>query len=557
MAKDLIIVESPNKADKIRRMFNKKYIVIATGGHIEDLDETSFGITRDLQPVYKLHEGKDRIIENVIYWGNYAKNIYLATDPDREGEFIAFSVYRHLPDDIRNKCKRIRFYAVTKKEIENAITRVSFPVDINLVKAQQARRILDRLIGYVLSAIASYQLGGSYSVGRVQSPVLRMIVDRAISREVFIPGVYYEANLIYDLFGSVGARSIYLNVRKGFKSHSDAERFVTSAKNSRVSRITTRRISIPPKSPLTTSLLQQSAHTRYGIPSDRIMRLAQQLFEEGCITYPRTDSTYISDEGMALIKTYIEKVAGEEYYLARQYETYNQYFQEAHEAIRPTGNGLSSNDKMAVKLYKLINKRAFASQMKDAEVEVYNIEVELSDGQRVTTKAHEVKFPGWYKVMPEEMNRFMPPPYGIREGMELKPPMGGVTAKETKPAPLLNNCDVVSKMEKYSIGRPSTYATVVNTVSSERKGFVEMEELTQRFVPTLKAKQLIEYLRQKYPSIIDYEFTARMEKRLDLVARGAISSKQAIEETLHEFKERDKIDLIECIEHMQFQRHSI
>lgn len=545
MAKNLVIVESPAKAKTIEKFLGKDYTVKSSFGHIRDLPKKGLNIDieQGFEPKYEISADKKKVVAELR---KAAKDheVWLASDEDREGEAIAWHLTHALKLDPA-KTKRIVFHEITKPAIEAAIQNPR-TVDIQLVDAQQARRVLDRLVGYELSPVLWKKVRTGLSAGRVQSVAVRLIVEREreitdftaessfkVTARFVADGQEIPAELTIKL-GDISAATTWLEGLAGATYH--------------VSQIETKPGSRNPSAPFTTSTLQQEASRRLGYSVRQTMTLAQRLYEAGLITYMRTDSTVLSGQAIAAAQTYITREFGEKYHQVRQFKTKNASAQEAHEAIRPTNFETlkAGGDEQQKKLYQLIWQRALASQMSPAELERTEVSIAIStQPEHFVAKGEILRFDGFMKVYGGGKDDTLLPP--VREGQALE--SQAVTATETfSRAPArYSEATLVKKLEELSIGRPSTYAPTISTIQA--RGYVEKTDLegTERVVRSLSLEQgsvqaheetvitgadrnkliptgiaevVTDFLVNYFPSIVDYDFTAKVEADFDNIANG-------------------------------------
>ncbi len=558
----LIIVESPTKARTFNRILKgKDFFVFATLGHIRDLPSDSLAVDVDNQfkPHYELMKKKERVLNELIELSKQHDTIILATDLDREGESISYHVAcilglirENWPDftvetGSSKKLERIVFHEITSRALEEALEKPS-TLRVNLIKSQQARRILDRLVGYELSPLLWKKTGKNWlSAGRVQTVALRLIVEREKERTSFRSSPYYhvsviflsgkkeiEANLIK--IGEIDTKKDeVVNLYAGpyqFQSSTingdNVSSIETDLKSDSFSVLRTDEDVIKryPQPPHTTSLLQQDAFYKYGFSSKMVMRLAQDLYERGYITYHRTDSFNLSTQFVFRAKEYIEKVFGKEYSLEkpRGFRNKSRMAQEAHEAIRPTKllsekEAIKKTDKKITanhkKLYKLIFERAVATQMKEAEIKVIKLYILSKKKYLFESVFQKVLFDGFLRI--SQQVSITPVPFtGIKIDTPLQLSRLNINQKDTNPPPRYNDATLIRIMEEKGIGRPSTYAPIISLI--QEKGYVEKDG--RYFAPTLLGKPLSDYLSKHFPQVFDLSFTSTMEAKLDEVAEG-------------------------------------
>ncbi len=547
--KNLILVESPTKAKTLTRFLGGKYVIEASMGHIRDLPKGNFGvdIEHDFEPKYVIPKDKRKIMEGLKARVKDAEQIILATDPDREGEAIAFHLKEVLSKEKKNlKFERIVFHEITPRAISEAIASPR-DIDLNLVAAQTGRRVLDRVVGYKLSPILWMKIKKGLSAGRVQSIALRLIVEREREIEKFKSDEFYRVfvNLYKEKkeqlinlelvkindspIETTNTLKLYDGDYKYAKTHlsqSDAEdaRKDLDGKTFTVLDVTQKENKRSPYPPFTTSSLQQEASRRFGYPSRRTMSLAQRLYEEGFITYHRTDSFNLSVDFIAEARNYIEKNFGKKYLpeSPRLYQTKSKLAQEAHEAIRPTNLFEDENNVAAklgkdfAKLYNLIYKRALATQISDAVFLSTRIDVEAKSDKTYLFQANGrvMKFDGFLKVWFYEDQEQIIPELSVNDKLNLAET--NLTSHKTSPPPRYNEASLIGSLEKHGIGRPSTYAPIISTITA--RFYVEKQE--SRFVPTEIGMIVNDFLVKNFGVIDDIPFTAGMEDELDEVANG-------------------------------------
>ncbi|HSW37353.1 MAG TPA: type I DNA topoisomerase [Candidatus Saccharimonadales bacterium] len=559
MPKNLVIVESPAKAKTIEQYLGKDFSVKSSFGHVRDLPKKGLNIDieHDFKPSYEISPDKTKVVRELKKAAS-GLEVWLATDEDREGEAIAW----HLCEALGLKpaqTKRIVFHEITKSALEAAVAKPR-TVDINLVDAQQARRILDRLVGYELSPVLWKKVRTGLSAGRVQSVAVRLIVER--ERE--IKGHQAEAN-----FKVVGTfykdKDFEAELSKRLESVDKTKELLEAAKTAqfKVSNIDQKPGSRSPGSPFTTSLLQQEAARKLGYSVKQTMTLAQRLYESGHITYMRTDSTILSSLALTAAKKYITNTFGANYHHERQFQTKNKSAQEAHEAIRPTSfDKLSAgNDEQQTKLYQLIWRRAIASQMAPATIDKTDLEISMSNrSETLIAKGEVLKFDGFFKVYGGSKEDVILPQLKVGDALDLKAMSG--TQTFTKPAARYSEASLVRKLEELGIGRPSTYAPTISTIQA--RGYVEksdvigqerdvtvirlekgnISEVTEKatvgadrnkLLPTSVAEVTTDFLVKHFSSIVDYDFTAHAEKELDDIAEGKESKEQMLKDFYKRF----------------------
>lgn len=549
--KSLILVESPTKAKTLARFLGGKYKIEASMGHIRDLPKGSFGvdIKHDFEPKYVIPKDKRKIIEGLKGEAKDAEQIILATDPDREGEAIAY----HLKEVLKGEAKkgahfeRIVFHEITPRAISQALEHPK-DIDSNLVAAQTGRRVLDRVVGYKLSPMLWMKIKKGLSAGRVQSVALRLIVEREREIEKFkseelyrVFAVLYkdkkDSPITFELVkinDQLIEKTTTVKLYDGDYKYAETNLSKTDAesidrglegKNFKVLDVTQKETKRAPYPPFTTSNLAMEASRRFGYASRRTMSLAQRLYEEGFITYHRTDSYNLSNDFIAASRNYIEKNFGKKYLpqTPRIYHTKSKLAQEAHEAIRPTN--LFEDEKAVAgklgrdfaKLYSLIYKRALSTQMADAVFLSTRVEAETSlEAKKYLFHANGrvMKFDGFLKIwFYEDEEQLIP---GLTIGDKLNILNVNITEHKTNPPPRYNEASLIGSLEKHGIGRPSTYAPIISTITA--RFYVEKEE--NRFKPTEIGTLVNDFLVKNFSSIDDIPFTASMEDKLDEIADG-------------------------------------
>lgn len=560
MSKNLIIVESPAKAKTINKFLGKDYVVKSCYGHIRDLPDSGLNIDIEngFEPNYVINEDKEKVIKELKKLAKSADEIYLATDEDREGEAISW----HLCDVLKlnpKKAKRITYTEITKEAVQEAVENPR-TINMDLVNAQQARRVLDRLVGYEISPVLWKKVKPSLSAGRVQSVAVRLIVEREREIRAFTAVASFKVVGYFFVTDSSGKKSVFKAERaSNFKTLAEAEKFLKEVSDAefRVSAIEKKPGKRSPAAPFTTSTLQQEASRKLSFPVAITMRVAQKLYENGHITYMRTDSTNLSDTAHKALAKEIKGKYGKEFYEHRDFVTKSAGAQEAHEAIRPSHMDVSSvdGDSDEQRLYDLIWKRTVASQMADAQIEKTVIDiVNNKNKETLQAKAEVILFEGFLKVYnegvdeeaegDEEAAALIPP---VKEGQVLELKDLSATERFTKPAPRYTEASLVKKLEELGIGRPSTYAPTISTVQKrgyvikepregvERKykvltlrgGKIEAETKTEitgaeknKLFPTDIGLLVTDFLVANFSDILDYNFTADVEQQFDKVAEG-------------------------------------
>ena len=557
MAKNLVIVESPAKAKTIEGFLGKDFTVKSSYGHVRDLPTSKLGVDIDkgFVPNYEVPPDKQQILTDLRKLAKGADTVWLATDEDREGEAISW----HLAESLKLKeadYKRIVFHEITKGAITKAIEQPR-GIDQNLVNAQQARRVLDRLVGFELSPLLWKKVKPALSAGRVQSVAVRLIVEREQEIKAFKPDSSYRVVAIFDVAHNGQQVKVRAELPKKFSTKDKAEAFLVKCKDSAftVSSVETKPAKKSPAPPFTTSTLQQEAARKLGFSVSRTMLLAQKLYEQGKITYMRTDSVNLSGSAMAMAKEEIEKAYGEDFVKLRRYATKSKGAQEAHEAIRPTFMQQKSvtGDSGAQKLYELIWKRTLASQMGDARLEKTTINIDVSKAaEHFVATGEVIKFEGFLKVYLESTDDdedektvgLLPP---LQDGQELSLLEIIATERFSKHQPRYTEASLVKKLEELGIGRPSTYAPTISTIQKRayvvkesreghkrkyhvvtlRDGQIKDEEKQEvtgaeknKLFPTDIGTVVNNFLMQYFTEIMDYHFTAKVERQFDEVAEG-------------------------------------
>ena len=558
MQNNLVIVESPAKAKTIGKFLGKDYKVMSSYGHIRDLKQKSFSIdTQTFQPEYEIPEDKQKIVESLRNEAKKTGNVWLASDEDREGEAISWHLAEVLNLDVA-KTKRIVFHEITLTAIQEAIAHPR-NIDLNLVNAQQARRVLDRIVGFKLSPVLWRKVKPSLSAGRVQSVAVRLIADRENEIRNFQATSSYAVIAQFEVVQADGQTNVVkADLNRRFASEEEARDFLERCKDATfsVSRLEKKPVKRSPAPPFMTSTLQQEAVRKLGYPVALTMRLAQQLYEAGLITYMRTDSLNLSSLCLNSSKKLIQETMGEQYSKPRQFHTKAKGAQEAHEAIRPTFMDRETIDgtQQEQKLYQLIRQRTLASQMADATFERTTATIAISGMEETFEANGEVMlFDGFLKVYRESSDddvenpdtvRLLPP---LKKGQELQTQQIIAEERFTQRPARYNEASLVHKMEELGIGRPSTYATIITTI--QQRGYVErgnkkgqersstqlvmshgtINKVTKtevagaeknKLLPTDVGMVVNEYLLSEFPDILDYNFTAKVEKDFDAVAEG-------------------------------------
>ena len=560
MQKNLVIVESPAKAKTIEKFLGSDYKVMSSYGHIRDLKKRELSIDdNSLEPEYEIPEEKVKLVNDLKTQAKKADQVWLASDEDREGEAISWHLCEVLGLD-EEKTKRIVFHEITKPAILDAIEHPR-TLDMNLVNAQQARRVLDRLVGFKLSPILWRKVKPSLSAGRVQSVAVRLIVERERELQAFKSETYYSVNGVFAISNPDGSQSeVKATLAQRLKTAEEVEKFLDLCKDATftVDTIQKKPTKRTPAPPFTTSTLQQEAARKLGFTVSQTMMVAQHLYENGCITYMRTDSVNLSALCIDAAKEEIANRYGEQYSKVRQYHTNSKGAQEAHEAIRPTYLNQETIDgtTQEKRLYDLIWKRTVACQMADAEIEKTTVNITISTStEQFVAQGEVVKFDGFLKVYREsvddeeenskdEYSHILPP---LKKGMELNRREISASERNSQGPQRYTEASLVHKLEELGIGRPSTYAPTISTIQQREyvvKGDRKGEE-HQYAVITLKGKQIStkyrteltgsdkgklmptdigivvnDFLMENFPGIMDSNFTAKVAQSFDKIAEG-------------------------------------
>lgn len=552
----LVLVESPTKARKLSQFLGKDFVVEASMGHVRDLPKAKLGvdIDHDFEPEYEVVDGKKTTVTKLKKLAQSAEKVILATDPDREGEAIAWHLAHLLNEktaaakkkksDTTMHVDRATFHEITKDAVLEALAHPGV-VRAELVDAQQARRVLDRLVGYYLSPVLWKKVRRGLSAGRVQSVALRLIVEREKEIKVFVPQAYWEIdahlytpkqeNLIVRLSeknNEVFEPKVQEDVDAAVQALHHAAYTVKS-----VQKTERTRVSLPP---FTTSTLQQSAANRLGWSAKQTMSVAQELYEEGYITYHRTDSVALSSQAIDAARSLIVSTYGQSYLpqTPRLFKTSSKNAQEAHEAIRVTNASLRSLEEAGdgnprrAKLYDLIWRRFIASQMESAMYDQTSLTVFAQtekDGYTLKTSGSVLRFDGWMKLFPNQGDVILP---AITEGENLQLNTIESNQKFTQPPARYNDASLIKTLEKLGIGRPSTYASIISVILD--RGYVERKE--KAFMATPIGETVSDFLVKYFPKELDYQFTAEMEDDLDAIARGEKKWKNVIKSFFEPFE---------------------
>lgn len=550
----LLIVESPSKAKTIEKYLDGAYTVRASVGHIRDLPKSNkkaIDIAAGFVPQYEISKGKEHVVDELRGLAHSAKEIVLATDPDREGEAIAWHIEELLKQDkkVTAPISRVTFNEITKEAITEALTHPR-DVDTNLRKAQEARRVLDRLVGYDLSGIIWKKVRYGLSAGRVQSPALRILVEREREIKAFIPETYWT---LLGNFKTKANVAITLTCTEEPRDRKEVDRIleIGNKEDWKVKDIKESEQKRSPRAPFTTSTLQQAASSRLGFSPSRTMQVAQKLYEAGHISYMRTDSTTLSAVAVAAISTIVEKKYGKEYLENRTYKTKAKNAQEAHEAIRPTHVEKinAGNNEEQKKLYALIWERTVASQMADAKLLKTRIVANVTSDSipDFTVTGSQVLFPGWLIADPDARGEDVELP-AVSQGEALQLIDLVDTEKQTEPPNRYSEAGLVKELEARGIGRPSTYAAIIRTI--EERGYIE--KLGRSLKPTDTGEVVSTFLEQNFMEYISDTFTAEMENELDDIASGDREYVKTLKDFYGPFskevKEKDKLDKATVLE---------
>lgn len=541
----LLIVESPAKAKTISKYLDGAYEVKASVGHVRDLPKSNkkaIDIEGGFIPHYEISPGKEKVIAEIRMLAKKADEVILATDPDREGEAIAWHIKEAV--GLKNP-KRVVFHEITKEAVQEAMKHPR-SIDNDLKEAQEARRVLDRLVGYDLSGLIWKKVRYGLSAGRVQSPALRIIMEREREIRAFKPEQYFV--LTADL--KKGSTLTYTCIEEP-KTQAEADRIFKlgeAAKKWIVLDVNQTEVKRSPKAPFITSTLQQAGSSRLGYAPSRTMSVAQRLYEAGLITYMRTDSTTLSKQALGQIAAVVEKEFGKEYLEFRTYSAKSKNAQEAHEAIRPTNCAVKSagaNDEQK-KLYELIWARTVASQMSDAKTLRTKVSANINEKKEIpdfAVNGSQIVFPGWYKADPGARGEDVELP-ALKKGDELELIDIRSLEKFTEPPPRYSEAGLIKELEKRGIGRPSTYASIIRTI--EERGYVD--KVNKALIPTDTGDVVSSFLEQNFTEYISDSFTAEMEDKLDLIAEGKAEYLKTLKDFYGPFtkevKEKDKSDKI-------------
>ncbi|MBN2891858.1 MAG: type I DNA topoisomerase [Bacteroidales bacterium] len=590
MSKNLVIVESPAKAKTIKKYLGDNFDVKSSYGHIRDLSKKKLGvdIEKNYAPDYIIDDDKKKVIKELKDAVKKADIIWLASDEDREGEAIAW----HLAEVLKlseNNAKRIVFNEITKTAIQKAVENPRW-IDYNLVNAQQARRILDRLVGFELSELLWKKVKGATSAGRVQSVAVKLVVDRENEIKNFKSTSSYKITAEFDFTSDDGKKGqLKAEIASKIDTKKEAIAILEDFKKSLfdVSDIKVKATKKTPAAPFTTSTLQQEASRKFGFSVSRTMMLAQKLYENGKITYMRTDSTNLSGDAIEKCKNFIISNYGENYLKIRQFKTKTKGAQEAHEAIRPTEmKPKGSTDASEQKLYELILNRTLASQMEDAVFDKTTITINASESEKdLTASAEVLKFDGFLRIYnyfdidgENEDKQVIP---ALKKGQKLDLQKALATQKHTNPSARYNEASLVRKLEELGIGRPSTYAPIISTIIKRSyviKGNIEgtpikateiilksgkisekeKEDIKgkekNKFIPTDVGSIVTGFLADHFTNILDYNFTATVEKDFDSIAEGKADWTKIIDKFYKTFHSNIK-ETLETAEKVTGERH--
>lgn len=558
MQKNLVIVESPAKAKTIEKFLGKDFKVMSSYGHIRDLKKKDLGIDIEdnYTPIYEVPADKKKVVDELKKAAKEADIVWLASDEDREGEAISWHLLKTLKLD-EKKTKRIAFHEITKDAIINAIENPR-QIDINLVDAQQARRVLDRIVGFELSPVLWRKVKPALSAGRVQSVAVRLIVEKERDIQAFETEASYRVIAIFTKEENGVKSEIKAELNKRLKTKEEALAFLAKLKGSnfKVEDVETKPMKKSPAAPFTTSTLQQEASRKLGFPVSLTMMVAQKLYESGKITYMRTDSVNLSSLAINTTKNEVESVYGKQYSKVRNFSTKTKGAQEAHEAIRPTyiSEHTTSGTAQEKKLYDLIWKRTIASQMADAELEKTTVTIGISNENNLKFSAsgEVIKFDGFLHVYMEgtdeeniDSDTSLLPSVNVNEPMDIKECVA--TERFTQRPSRYSEAALVRKLEELGIGRPSTYAPTISTIQNReyveksniegkerlynvltlKKDKITDTEKTEivgtdkgKLIPTDTGIVVNDFLTEYFPGILNYNFTANVEKEFDLVADG-------------------------------------
>ena len=578
MGKSLIIVESPAKVKTIKKFLGPGYLVQASVGHIRDLPKSNIGVdeANDFAPEYEIIQGKEKVVQSLRDAASKVDTVFLAPDPDREGEAIAWHVAELLKDKNPN-IKRIQFNEITSRAVHEALDHPR-DLNVNLFDAQQARRVLDRLVGFELSPVLWRKVKPSLSAGRVQSVAVRLIVEREREIIAFESKDYYRVVADFEIAGANGKPGAFrAELNKRFATEQEAEAFLGKCKDARftVLNVEQKPSKKNPPAPFTTSTLQQEAGRKLGMSVSQTMAVAQRLYEAGYITYMRTDSVNLSNQALAAAKEEVTALFGAEYSEVRNFKTKSKGAQEAHEAIRPSymNHRTIEGGPQEKRLYELIWKRTVASQMASAQTERTVVDIAVSGAaEQFVATGEVVKFDGFLRLYSESVEdetgegeeALLPP---MKKGDE--PTAQTITALQrfTQSPPRYSEASLVKRLEELGIGRPSTYAPTISTIitrgyvikesrDGEKRGYTQLtlskgkiarKTLTEtvgkeknKLSPTDIGMIVTDFLDAQFAAVMDYNFTASVEKEFDEIAMGEKSWPEMIRSFYDEF--HSKVD---------------
>lgn len=547
---NLVVVESPTKAKTLQKFLGDQYQIEASMGHVRDLPKAEFGvdIEHNFEPKYVIPRDKIKKVNELKKVAKEAGMLWLATDPDREGEAIAWHLSQVISDKGKGNrekaTKRVVFHEITEGAIKEAFEHPR-EIDLKLVDAQQARRILDRLVGYKLSPLLWEKVKKGLSAGRVQSVALRLIVEREREVTAFKPVEYWKIEAELEAEKARFTATLVLDI----KNEKEAKEHTANLEKAayQVSKVTKKEVRRYPYPPFTTSTLQQAAANRLGMSAKKTMMLSQALYEHGLITYMRTDSVNLSVAAIGAVRDYIGNSFGKSYLpsVARVFKSKSKNAQEAHEAIRPTVISHQSSDirqisglnKDHVRLYDLIWKRFVACQMSEAVIDQTTVDIK-ADSYLLRVTGSVVKFDGWLKLYgkeiedeKEEKNQTLPK---LVEQQPLKLIQLLPSQHFTEPPPRYTEASLIKKLEELGIGRPSTYAPILSTIQER----FYVERLEKKFIPTALGFTVTDFLVEYFPNIVDFTFTAQMEDELDEIARGERQWRPTLEEFYGPFEKK-------------------
>ena len=596
MQKNLVIVESPAKAKTIEKFLGADYKVMSSYGHIRDLKKKNFGVDLEtFEPQYEIPADKKKVVSELKAQAKKSDAVWLASDEDREGEAISWHLAEVLGLDPK-ETRRIVFHEITKPAILDAIKHPRH-IDLNLVDAQQARRVLDRLVGFKLSPVLWRKVRPSLSAGRVQSVTVRLIVEREREIQQFKPETSFRVTALFEVKDKKGEVSLLkAELNKRFATQMEAEAFLSTCKDAvfTIESIVTRPTTRTPAPPFTTSTLQQEAARKLSFPVAMTMRVAQSLYESGYITYMRTDSMNLSDLCLNSCEPLIKEMMGPEYHKRRVFHTHSKGAQEAHEAIRPTDMSRKqiTGTSQEKRLYELIWRRTIACQMADAQLEKTTVNIQVSNAsERFQTTGEVVRFDGFLRVYNESKGDEDAATMGKTDESRLLPPMNEgdvLTRREvvaqqrfSQQPSRYTEASLVHKLEELGIGRPSTYAPTISTIQQRQyvvkgedegtpRDYIQLslsgDKITQetlsektggnrgKLIPTDIGLVVNDFLMEYFPEIMDYNFTANVEKQFDEVAEGKENWTQMISAFYKDFEPQVERTLNEKTEHRVGER---